>query len=1134
MEEGVPPPLSTAMNGLEINISISESTKDDCRYSIEINLHGRRWSLLRTYSQFKAFHLASNSARGGNGESFPASHKHTTVFFLEEYIANLFCLAYAPQSSNAAAGDEQQTVDVASSLMDFLDDEVDGSSGAGDAASTPSSPREGKKSALSSTLLKQVTHLTSKIATYEDQFEKLNARLKELENERTGRRERRDSDVADEFADDASQDRSGVGSSPGRRHRSDSPTPEEFFRGPDDLPQLEAIEHTYASSTLLPLACIPTNTQPAACDAQLEQIMTLFLPQEPQKKYRDSALAHAARHVKRELRGTTYEISLGAVSCFLPDDPIRLSVLVRRTQATSWHENLAFRLQSVSKDPNMTLFTGGSRMSDRTGDDNDDEEEEEELPNVHLPGVTHVLSSLRVDARPKGCSSGFQGEVAAMPAAGSCAPNGNSHGMHGLHHHNHNSSFVSSPGSQGPYGMPPQPASTGTAPEYQLSYKLDGLNDVSIIATGREDLCLLAFVEEFAATIGKDDLFKRSLCLIRAWFLYEGRHYDNRTDASGPNPLRGFLTEDAFAVLVVAIFNVHAGLIHTPLQALCVFLAEYAGLDWANVCVTIQGVVPFRMDLGEGADEGAEDGAGVGIATGAGFELGQLIPHVVSPQEGHVVKPAMAMRYWELFNLTGQFGNGAKKRRPEDEEGLDEEGQRREGSVVSYGPGSSVGNNIPGQRDSGRRSSLTTHATNRSDVGSEKGNLTHRSAISGALSDDASSVADSGSSRAPHGRVDVTPSSLASLAASKEVEPVILPHQAVRSFDRREVNILHPLSYGNMFRNDGVALAGNLIAVVSGRGAVPTGDKFTAVKFSRVLALGASQLAKLLQGADVAADSAAPGPSAGSVASPGGTSVTLTAFFEHTIKLYSQGYRPDVIGNRLWVLTYHILGLGANERDKEDKARSGRPTSANLATNRDSSVSRSSQRDSVSSTASLSSRRDSVRESAVSLGSGRRDSTTSQASSSSTSSGSREASAYRGLTHQALWDLVLYCNLVWEQRITETALLKSSMDILTERGTLPVGEIGKTLQELASMTIISGKLKESFGGLKKFLEVRRRPPFTRHLCILLFLAPHPFASQSLTPSPLHPLSPDVPRRLCHLHGPPLQPARLPPQDAERR
>jgi hypothetical protein len=44
------------------------------------------------------------------------------------------------------------------------------------------------------------------------------------------------------------------------------------------------------------------------------------------------------------------------------------------------------------------------------------------------------------------------------------------------------------------------------------------------------------------------------------------------------------------------------------------------------------------------------------------------------------------------------------------------------------------------------------------------------------------------------------------------------------------------------------------------------------------------------------------------------------------------------------------------------------------------------------------------------------------------------------------------------------------MEILAEKGPLPVGEVGKMLQEATSMSALSAQLKEKFGGLKKFLE----------------------------------------------------------------
>lgn len=48
---------------------------------------------------------------------------------------------------------------------------------------------------------------------------------------------------------------------------------------------------------------------------------------------------------------------------------------------------------------------------------------------------------------------------------------------------------------------------------------------VEIVPNGRSDLCFLAYIEEFSQVVGKADLFKRSLLLMRAWWTYEASSY---------------------------------------------------------------------------------------------------------------------------------------------------------------------------------------------------------------------------------------------------------------------------------------------------------------------------------------------------------------------------------------------------------------------------------------------------------------------------------------------------------------------------------------------------------------------------------------------------------------------------------
>lgn len=71
-----------------------------------------------------------------------------------------------------------------------------------------------------------------------------------------------------------------------------------------------------------------------------------------------------------------------------------------------------------------------------------------------------------------------------------------------------------------------------------------------------------------------------------------------------------------------------------------------------------------------------------------------------------------------------------------------------------------------------------------------------------------------------------------------------------------------------------------------------------------------------------------------------------------------------------------------------------------------------------------------------------------------------------------------------EAVVTESAILTATVENLSIRGPLPVGEVGKMLTEICGLQQLSLHLKEKFGGLKKFLE--RFPE------IFVFSNDHPF------------------------------------------
>lgn len=90
-----------------------------------------------------------------------------------------------------------------------------------------------------------------------------------------------------------------------------------------------------------------------------------------------------------------------------------------------------------------------------------------------------------------------------------------------------------------------------------------------------------------------------------------------------------------------------------------------------------------------------------------------------------------------------------------------------------------------------------------------------------------------------------------------------------------------------------------------------------------------------------------------------------------------------------------------------------------------------------------------------------------------------------GYSMGKIWQCILYCNLIIESIVTESALITLSIEILADKGPLPVGEIGKILAELTSIPNLSMRLKEKFGGLKKVLNCfsSRNKPDNLHVLV---------------------------------------------------
>lgn len=97
---------------------------------------------------------------------------------------------------------------------------------------------------------------------------------------------------------------------------------------------------------------------------------------------------------------------------------------------------------------------------------------------------------------------------------------------------------------------------------------------------------------------------------------------------------------------------------------------------------------------------------------------------------------------------------------------------------------------------------------------------------------------------------------------------------------------------------------------------------------------------------------------------------------------------------------------------------------------------------------------------------------------------------------ERLLEEISYSAMVAAGEVSERSLRLLFRDMLTERGSLPVGEIGKTLQESTGFDNLTSTLKSTYGGLKKFLEIcsdefliGKNHPFNPHVYLLKFLTP---------------------------------------------
>eukprot|EP01039_Chlorochromonas_danica_P005482 gene5482-6036_t len=167
--------------------------------------------------------------------------------------------------------------------------------------------------------------------------------------------------------------------------------------------------------------------------------------------------------------------------------------------------------------------------------------------------------------------------------------------------------------------------STGGA--YKVCCTIDSV-EVEISINNRVDLCLNSLLENLDCKIGKGHLFKRTILLIRAWWVYETSMYAEVN-------IKHYLSDHSLAVMIMMIFNLYFRFIESPLQALFLFLKEFASCYSENAIITIQGII----NLGDSNETKVDNNQNT-------FQRAQKY---------HLITPEMQEKYWYLYNVHEQI-----------------------------------------------------------------------------------------------------------------------------------------------------------------------------------------------------------------------------------------------------------------------------------------------------------------------------------------------------------------------------------------------------------------------------------------------------------------------------------------------
>lgn len=110
--------------------------------------------------------------------------------------------------------------------------------------------------------------------------------------------------------------------------------------------------------------------------------------------------------------------------------------------------------------------------------------------------------------------------------------------------------------------------------------------DISIGQLG--GLFTLDFIQEFSRLIGKQNLLKKSIIMLKCWLTFDAALLGSHT---------ANMTTYALYVLVTFLLNNFHDELHTPLDVFERFFEYFSEFDWGSRIITIYGPVTIGSSL---------------------------------------------------------------------------------------------------------------------------------------------------------------------------------------------------------------------------------------------------------------------------------------------------------------------------------------------------------------------------------------------------------------------------------------------------------------------------------------------------------------------------------------------------------